>query len=407
MAFQDYTSFTEVDGASRISVAQNVITISNLDDDEVCYVYKDFGDAYFSADFESFFRFKFTLGTGAESIYLAAYANGVGAIPALVAANGDALWLAWDNGTLTLAESNSGAVSSETVAGLSLDVEYFVRLARDENVGTYGTFYLYVYSNRQMTDLIGSTSVSLTKKTDFRYLYAASGKSTGTGGTALSGTISYLDLTAHPHTRKRIREDLKEIIFSTSDRETVDEGFVSAADLNQWIDDAVADICVRALCDRDIDSVSTSNGQRFVSYTGIKVLHVVYNNIGIPQIRETQIGWEQTGETTPHQWFDDKSQIGVEPLPDGTYSLTLYLADQAPTMTSDYEIPLILPQFREIIFFYCMVRWLLKTPFAAMAAQFFNLYLQELRDAMSLTFPDESIEALDETEIPSASPFKE
>jgi len=161
------------------------------------------------------------------------------------------------------------------------------------------------------------------------------------------------------------------------------------------------------LCDRDVESVSTSNGQRFVSYTGIKVLHVVYNNVGIPQIRETQIGWEQTGETTPHQWFDDKSQIGVEPLPDGTYSLTLYLADQAPTMTSDYEIPLILPQFREIIFFYCMVRWLLKTPFAAMAAQFFNLYLQELRDAMSLTFPDESIEALDETEIPSASPFKE
>lgn len=407
MAFQDYTSFTVVDGAVRFSAAANVITIANLDNDEAYYVYKDFGAAYFAADFESFFRFNFTLGTGAESIYLAAYANGVGAISALVAASGDALWLAWDNGTLTLAESNGGSVSSGTLAGLSLNTEYFVRLARDENVGTYGTLYVYVYADRQLSVLVSSTSLALTKKTDFRYLYAASGKSTGGGGTALSGTISYLDLTANPHTRKRLREDLKEIIFSTSDRETVDEGFVLVADLNQWIDDAVADICIRSLCDRDIDSDSTTNAQRFLSYTGIKMMHVTYNALGIPQIKEEQIGWEQTGETTPHQWFDENSRIGIEPLPDGSYALTMYVADQAPAMSSDYEIPLILPQFREIILFYCLTRWLLKTPFAAMAMQFFNVYLQELRDAMAFTFIDESIEALDETEIPTASLFKE
>jgi hypothetical protein len=405
--FQDFTTYTVVDGAVRFSAAANVLTIANLDNDEAYYAYKDFTAAYFAADFESFFRFRFTVGTGAESIYLAAYANGVGAISALVAASGDALWLAWDNGALSIAESNGGSITSSVVTTLALDTEYFVRLARDESVGTYGTLLVYVYADRQMTELVVASSLALSKKTDFRYLYAASGKSTGGGGTALSGTISYLDLTPNPFTRKRIREDLREIINSTSDTPTTDEGFVSNADLNQWIDDAVADICARALCDRDIDSDNTSNAQRYLSYTGIKMMHVVFGTLGIPQIREEQIGHEQTGEVTPSRWWDENSRVGIDPLPAGSNSLTLYVADQPAAMTSDFDIPLILPQFRQIIFFYCLVRWLLKTPFTLLAMQFHNMYLQELRDAMTFTFLDESIEALEETRIPTVSLFKE
>jgi len=47
---QDYTTYTETDPNDRFAVANNVITVTGLTNDEDAYVYKDFGAGYF-ADF--------------------------------------------------------------------------------------------------------------------------------------------------------------------------------------------------------------------------------------------------------------------------------------------------------------------------------------------------------------------
>lgn len=401
MSYQDFTTFTVVDGAVRFSAAVNVITIANLDNDEAYYVYKDFTAAYFSANFESFFRFKFTLGTGAESIYLAAYANGIGAISALVAASGDALWIAWDNGDITIAESNGGSVASSAVTTLALNTEYFMRIARDESVGAFGTLYLYIYTDEQMTELFVATSLALSKKTDFRYLYAASGKSTGGGSTALSGTISYLDLTANPFTRKRIREDFREVLNAPGDLPTLDVGFFTTAEINQWITDAVVDIAVRGQCDQDIDAVQTTNAVRSAAFSGHTVSYVEYSALGIPQISETQLGHDVTGGTTPRGWYMIGSNlVGIEPLPDSNYTITLYVADNGGTaMTSDYDIPLIPPAFRQLIFLNLLVCGLMKLQQGQTAFIFYNLYIQELAETMAVC-QAQNVEAFEDKKMP-------
>jgi hypothetical protein len=406
--FQDYTTYTIVDGAVRFSAAANVLTIANLDNDEAYYAYKDFGVGYFAADFESFFRIKFTLGTGAESVYVAAYANGIGDVAALVAGSGDVLSLAWTNGVLALSESNAGSVISATVTGLSIGTEYFIRLARDESVGTNGTLFLYVYTDRQLTELLASTSLALTEKQDFRYLYAASGLSTGAGSTALSGTISYLDLTPNPHTLKRLREDFKEIFNPPSEVNTVDTGLITAAEIKQWIIDAVIDISVRTCCDQDVDAVSTSAGQRFVAFSGSKPLFVEYSLLSLMQMRETQIGHEVTGGLTPNRFFVRGSNVGIEPLPDATYDLTLYVADTGGAeVSANYDIPLIPPAFRDIIFWNLMVRGFQKLRSTQLAATFYGIYMLEMKETMMMNVRPDIIEAYEDKRIPDVTLLSE
>jgi hypothetical protein len=53
-----YADYTEVDvGANRLVKTSNtVLTISDLDDDEAVYLYKNFGLDYFSGDFDRIFE---------------------------------------------------------------------------------------------------------------------------------------------------------------------------------------------------------------------------------------------------------------------------------------------------------------------------------------------------------------
>ena len=46
-ANQDYATYTETDENDRYAVANNVITVTGLTNDEDAYVYKDFGAGYF------------------------------------------------------------------------------------------------------------------------------------------------------------------------------------------------------------------------------------------------------------------------------------------------------------------------------------------------------------------------
>ena len=52
MALEDFTTYTEVDTAGRLTVTSDTITIENLDRDEDSYIYADKGADFFDGDYE-------------------------------------------------------------------------------------------------------------------------------------------------------------------------------------------------------------------------------------------------------------------------------------------------------------------------------------------------------------------
>lgn len=193
---QDYTDYTEVDVPTRVTVAANTLTIANLDQDEEVYLYYDFGADYFDGDFEFQFDSMVNAGTN-EHAYIWGLANDVDDLYATAITNNkDCLFVrrAATGATATLSEYNSGSgISRQSITLLSA-VTYYFTIRRDESIGTYGTLYLYIYSDSGRSTLVSTCTVTLTEKKDFRYLYAMSAYKNGSTGKSLNGTISNLRL---------------------------------------------------------------------------------------------------------------------------------------------------------------------------------------------------------------------
>lgn len=151
---QAYTGYSETDTASRLTVATNTLTITSLDTDEDMRLTKDFTASYFSGDFEHTLKINVTVGTGAESCYVWAVTNSIAnPLGTLRTAATDMLALQWLNGALVLVEVETSEYS-DTSSALSLATDYYLRVVRDEAVGTYGTLYCYIYTDREYCELV-------------------------------------------------------------------------------------------------------------------------------------------------------------------------------------------------------------------------------------------------------------
>ena len=173
-----------------MTVAANTLTIASLDTDETLKLTYDFGASYFSSDFEHSLNIKVTVGTGTESCYLWGMSDSIAnPIGTLITANTDLIALAWTNGALILTERNSTVSTTDTSSALSLATDYYLRIVRDESVGTYGTLYCYIYTDREYCELVDTLVVTLTESKDWRYLWGASSVGDGAGSTVFTGTI--------------------------------------------------------------------------------------------------------------------------------------------------------------------------------------------------------------------------
>lgn len=95
---QLYTAFTETDiVADRITVAASTITVDNLDTDEEVSAHKDFGAAYFSADYDIRLRTKCTLSV-AGKCGVFALTNNIDRLFGLMDNNYDHHALFWEEG---------------------------------------------------------------------------------------------------------------------------------------------------------------------------------------------------------------------------------------------------------------------------------------------------------------------
>jgi len=180
MAYEDLTTFTEVDPNSHIAVTSARATFAALTRDEDAYVYKDWCEDYFNDNFEHLLE---AYASGKITYGLAVIwglANTIDDLAGIIAASGDELCIVlfYDyNNTrwlLRLREVDSGTEYQEDIE-ISEGTQYWLKVKRDESVGTYGTLYLYVYTDSGRTNQVGGSPVSIalhSSKKDFRYSYA-------------------------------------------------------------------------------------------------------------------------------------------------------------------------------------------------------------------------------------------
>lgn len=375
---QDYTGYTETDTSSRLTVAATTLTIANLDTDEDMRLYSDFTADYFDGDFEHTLKINVTTGTGAEACYVWALTNAVSnPIGTLITANTDLIALEWLNGALVLVERNNTVSTSDTSSALSLSTSYYLRVVRDEAVGTYGTLYCYIYTDPEYTVLVDTLTVTLTETKDWRYLWACSSVGDGAGSTAFSGTISSLARDANPYTLENTRTRVRDLLNET----TAD--FWTNADLNQAINDAYKDISQIAKAIQSIDAATTTTSTRTVAFSGYGVENVLYKPSSGTQVSLIQIDALRDGNypvngAVPQFWWEGLDVIGIEPLPDATYNLDFYIADYPTEMTVDAEVPIIPPAFRPLLVPYACYKAYMKEFNYGPALMFKTLYMNEL-----------------------------
>jgi hypothetical protein len=178
---QDLTTWVEVDEDGDFAVAADEITVSTLTEDCVSYVYLDKGPGYFSGDFEHLFYFEeYYEDDGAVGIWMVA--TTVGTVFQADSEHG-CLYLQIDSYShvMMLKEPYAGSDTSS----YSTSTRYWMTVKRDEAVGTYGTLYVYKYSDAARTTLLDTLTVALAAKDDFRYIYAVASL-----GTAQTDRIS-------------------------------------------------------------------------------------------------------------------------------------------------------------------------------------------------------------------------
>ncbi len=374
---QAYTGYSETDTASRLTVATNTLTITSLDTDEDMRLTKDFTASYFSGDFEHTLKINVTVGTGAESCYVWAVTNSIAnPLGTLRTAATDMLALQWLNGALVLVEVETSEYS-DTSSALSLATDYYLRVVRDEAVGTYGTLYCYIYTDREYCELVDTLTLTLHATNDWQYLWGCGGVGDGAGSTVFTGTIYNLTLDAYAYTMEGIRTRIRDILNEST------AAFWTDAELNYWVNDGIREIAELTGCIQNIDALTTTNGTRTVTYTGYDVAAVEYKpasgtRTALAQSDPLRDGHGRYNSTTPQFFWTGKGAFGIDPLPDATYNLDAYINDVATDMTVDSQIPEIPPAFRPLLVDYGLYRAFLKEGNYGAASLFHQIYQSEL-----------------------------
>lgn len=176
MAYQDFTTYTEVDPDGKLSQSSTRSTWAAVTA-HTEYLYKDFGVAYFAGNFTHKFDVNFSSVGGVGEIELWGLANDLGDFHDLLVANKSEIVFSLSGGILYIQEIYGGTGYYNTANTPTTATTYYCKVNYDSAVGTYGTFYLNVYptdaDRTDNTNVISSKSLALHATPSFRYLYAA------------------------------------------------------------------------------------------------------------------------------------------------------------------------------------------------------------------------------------------
>jgi hypothetical protein len=131
--------------------------------------------------------------------------------------------------------------------------------------------------------------------------------------------------------------------------------FWTDAQLNDAINQAESYIAEQALCIQNIDTAQTAATTRTVSFSGFKVAGVEYvppsgDPVSLKKITQSQVGRVKALGPFPQYFYEvGNATIGIEPKPNATYNLNLYINDFPTEMATDATVPSIPVHFRPLI----------------------------------------------------------
>ena len=205
MPFENPTTY--IAGVNtNIATTSTRVTVDPITWQENSYLFKAKPASVFNGDFTIDIDAKAIDGgdQNGEGIFWA-IANQIGTWQDLIDSSEDALRCVFYEGAANdlkvyLGELDGGTVYQDGSVSLSWDTMYYLRIRRDESVGTYGTVYCDIYptdaDRAAETNVIDSLLVTLhTSKKDFNLLYMAMAHDTdGVAGRDFYGFWENLDI---------------------------------------------------------------------------------------------------------------------------------------------------------------------------------------------------------------------
>ncbi len=276
MAIEDFGTYTEVDPNSRVTVATRRVTHTALDRNETAYVYKDKGAAFFSGDFVQLITVFMTALSNGSVVFAWGVANTLNDFRTIKDASGNWLGISLVGTgagvvpTIVLGENDGGSVFTDSFPG-SLATPYYLKIVRDESVGSFGTLSCFIYTDAARTTLVDTLTITLhTSKKDFRYVYAVSSDNLPATPITGSGYSENLEISTSLSTALQVTtQPMTDIITTTvtGDGTIVDTGLSSVtAHGHAWntlIDPLTSD--------NNVDNGAGSAGVFTSSITGLTV----------------------------------------------------------------------------------------------------------------------------------------
>jgi len=203
VAIEDLTTYTEVDPSADLTVTAPKVAFVNFDTRNTdTYVYKDQGVDFFDGDFIHDYEFKITAIDDSALPGMWMLANSVDDILGIKNASGDCyssyiLKPGVNPAYIFLREVDGGTFRNATGGTyvFTLNTDYYVRLTRDESIGSFGQLKQQIYSDAARTNLLHTQTLSLsTSKKDYRYNYALVSYNSSSPGLNAWGHVQNLDL---------------------------------------------------------------------------------------------------------------------------------------------------------------------------------------------------------------------
>lgn len=180
MGAENFLTFQVVDPNSRFTITSSRVTFTDMRaGDDATYVYLDKGAAFFDSSFVQPLTISITSSEQGGAInHLWALTNDIDDFRGLVGASKDFLTLQLShpqspNETqLHLREVDGGTEYNSAKYVITEGTVYYLKITRDESMGTHGTLYCYIYSNAARTTPLATRSITLhSSKKDFRYVF--------------------------------------------------------------------------------------------------------------------------------------------------------------------------------------------------------------------------------------------
>lgn len=194
MAFEDFTTYTEVDPNSRISIIASTITVTAITRDEDAFVYDDKTVGHFSEDLTHLITTNIDNSVSTGNVTSWALTNDIDDSQGLIGGSKSFLELLHVGGTsYILVEVDAGTPYTDSVV-LTEGQTYYSTIERDESIGSFGQLTCEIYSDSGRTILVDTLLLSLHSKIDFRYVFAVMSYDDNQAARTTDLTVSNLDL---------------------------------------------------------------------------------------------------------------------------------------------------------------------------------------------------------------------